>query len=101
MYLLSYTKRRSTQVESERVKVGELAGAIPVAIPLAESWGAIPVVISLAESWGAIPVAISIEESWSRRGPAMEKIREGWKNRGSDGNISDSTEERPRGHLER
>ena len=45
-------------------RVRELAGAIPVAISMAESWGAIPVAISMAESWGAIPVAISMAESW-------------------------------------
>ena len=32
-------------------RVRELAGAIPVAISIAESWGAIPVAISMAESW--------------------------------------------------
>ena len=34
---------------------------------------------------GAIPVAISIAESWDRRGRAMENGREGWNNRGRDG----------------
>ena len=32
-------------------RVRELAGAITVAISIAESWGAIPVAIFIAESW--------------------------------------------------
>ena len=50
-------------------------------------WGGGCVDLSGSSEWlaGAIPVAISMAESWGRRDRAMENSREGWKNRGSDG----------------
>ena len=73
--------RVTSELSDGELSDGELSRAV-----VSELARAIPVAILLAESWGAIPVAISIAESWNRRGRAMENSREGWNNRGSDGN---------------